>query len=129
MRLAGCLAAVVIGAAALGGCATDPLTEVQRIFQSKGEPQLAAGIKSYDDGRYKEASASFQAALNAGLRSADQVTAHKYLAFINCVSGREKQCRAHFHTALDIDSAFDLAPAEAGHPTWGPVFRNIKARR
>ena len=129
MRLAGSIAAVLIGVAALGGCATDPLKEVQRIFQSKGEPQLAAGIRSYEDGRYKDASASFQAALNAGLRTADEVTAHKYLAFINCVSGREKQCRAHFNTALDIDPSFNLAPAEAGHPIWGPVFRSVKARR
>ena len=28
---------------------------------------------------------------------------------------------------LALDNKFDLTPAEAGHPLWGPVFRNLKA--
>lgn len=114
----------------LGGCAgTDPIKDVKRIFQREGKPQLEAGIKLYEDGRYNQASTSFQNALNAGLNNADQVTANKYLAFVNCVQGRDRQCRAHFRTALELDPSFELEPAEAGHPMWGPVFRQVRAKR
>lgn len=124
------MAAIAAAAlAGIGGCASDPIKEIQRVFQGQGEPQLQAGIKAYEDGRYPQASKNFEAALNAGLSRSGQVTAHKYLAFIHCVSKRERQCRSHFASALEIDREFELAPAEAGHPMWGPVFRSVKARR
>ena len=31
-----------------------------------------------------------------------------------------------YEKALEVDPKFDLGPAEAGHPIWGPVFRNVK---
>ncbi len=120
---------VLVALVGLGGCASDPIKEIQRVFQGKGEPQLQAGIKLYDDGRYPQAARNFEAALNEGLNQAGQVTAHKYLAFIHCVSKRERQCRAHFNSALEIDPGFELGPAEAGHPMWGPVFRSVKKAR
>ena len=130
MRLARCLVAATVVLGVLGGCeGTNPFKDATRIFQREGKPQLQAGIKQYEEARYTPASASFQAALNAGLNNADQVTAHKYLAFNHCVQGRERQCRAHFSTALELDPSFELAPAEAGHPLWGPVFRSVKAKR
>ena len=129
MRVTTCLFAALVGITVLGGCATGPGKEISRIFERKGEPQLEQGIRNYDDGRLPQASANFQSALEAGLSEGDQVKAHKYLAFIHCVSGRDRQCRAHFRSALELDPAFQLAPAEAGHPTWGPVFRSVKGRR
>jgi len=94
----------------------------------KGERELARAIKSYEEGDYKNASRQFQAALDLGLDAkADQATAHKYLAFMVCVSGREKPCRDEFRKALDADPGFELGPAEVGHPIWGPVFRSVKA--
>ena len=57
------------------------------------------------------------------------MNAHKHLAFINCVSGRTSACREEFRKALAIEPGLDLPPAEAGHPTWGPVFRSVKAGR
>ena len=33
-----------------------------------------------------------------------------------------------FGRALQLDPAFTLTPAEAGHPLWGPVFRSLKPR-
>ena len=129
MRLARCFAAAVVALSVLGGCASDPVKDVKRIFQREGKPQLEAGIKQYEEARYKEASASFENAINLGLSNADQVTAHKYLAFIHCVQKRERQCRAHFSSAFELDPSFELAPAEAGHPVWGPVFRSVKAKR
>ena len=120
----------LIGAAfALGGCSSNPVSEIKSIFQSKGEPQLAAGIRQYDDGKYEAATTSLQNALAAGLNDSDQITANKYLAFISCMSGRERQCRAYFRRALELNPSFELEPAEAGHPMWGPVFKNVKGRR
>ena len=129
MRPATCLFAALIGLTALGGCATGPGKEVARIFERKGESQLKQGISNYEDGRLPQAATQLQGALEAGLSQADQVKAHKYLAFIHCVSGRERQCRAHFRSALELDPAFELERAEAGHPMWGPVFRSVKNRR
>ena len=123
------LALAFVALAGLAGCASDPIKEIQGVFRGKGDPHLQAGIKLYEDGRYAQAEKNFENALNAGLSDAGKVTAHKYLAFIHCVSKRERQCRAHFNTALEIDPAFDLDQAEAGHPMWGPVFRSVKARR
>jgi Tfp pilus assembly protein PilF len=120
---------ILIGAVALAGCAEGPVKEISRIFERKGEPQLQAGIKNYDEGRLSQAQGNFESALAAGLNQRDQVTAHKYLAFIHCVSKRERQCRAHFRSALELDPNFDLQPAEAGHPMWGPVFRSVKKTR
>jgi Tfp pilus assembly protein PilF len=113
-------------AATLGGCASDA---VKSMFQSKGQKELATGIDNYEDGKYAEASRALQRALDAGLSNSDQVRAHKYLAFVHCTSGREKQCREEFRRSLDINPALELEPAESGHPIWGPVFRSVKARR
>lgn len=105
----------------LDGCATNPL-----IRKSRGQHLLEDGVRDYEDGNLRGAAQTLAAALDEGLPAKDQVTAHKYLAFIACVSGRKVQCREEFKRALDLDPAFDLTPAEAGHPIWGPVFRNLK---
>lgn len=96
--------------------------------KSVGERELESGIKSYEDGAYKTALRHLHGALALGLDAgADRARAYKYLAFIDCGAGREKSCREEFRKALDADPGFDLAPAEAGHPIWGPVFRRVKA--
>ena len=118
---------VVLTLAALGGCATTPITNpFKDMLQSKGAPVLAAGIQNYDNGKYDDAAKALQSALDLGLDKSEQVKAHKYLAFIHCASGREKQCRDEFRKALDIDPSLELKPAEAGHPIWGPIFRSVK---
>lgn len=94
----------------------------------RGSPELLAGIKAYEDGKYREAAKTLLSALPR-LSKADQVRAHKYLAFIDCTSGRKIQCRNEFVKALKIDPAFELEPSEAGHPVWGPVFRSVKQKR
>jgi len=97
------------------------------VFQTKGEQALTAGLTQYEDGQYADAVKSLQAALDAGLEPNSQVDAHKHLAFIHCVSGRQAQCRDEFRKALEADPKMELSAAEAGHPTWGPVFRSVKA--
>ncbi len=94
------------------------------------QQEMAKGIKSYEDGTYPIAARQLQTALNFGLAvPAEQAQAHKYLAFIQCVSNRLQACRDEFRKAIAADPSFDLAPAEAGHPTWGPVFRAAKAEQ
>ena len=97
--------------------------------ENPAEQKLSSGVKSYEEGDYKYSLGALQGALDMGLSSKDsQVTAYKYMAFIHCVSGREKQCRDSFKKAFEIDPNFDLKAAEAGHPVWGPVFRSMKAK-
>jgi len=129
------LTIVLLAAAVLlVGCETAPFKEIQQTFKglfqgSKGEPDLAAGIRSYENGNYGESAKQLQSALDQGLNKAGQLQAHKHLAFLHCVSGRQSQCRNEFRKALAVDPDFELAPAEAGHPLWGPVFAREKARR
>jgi len=124
------LAATVL----LAGCEFAPIKAVRQTFNDifrgqKGEADFNAGIKSYESANYTESARQLQSALDQGLYKSNQVQAHKYLAFIHCVSGRPAQCRNEFRKALDVDPDFVLQPAEAGHPQWGPVFTSVKSRR
>ena len=93
------------------------------------DQKLNYGVLSYEEGNYQASLMALQGVLETGLSSkADRVRAYKYLAFIHCVSSREKMCRDYFRKALEIDPRFELEPAEAGHPIWGPVFRSVKSR-
>lgn len=96
--------------------------------ERKRAPQVASGIAAYDDGKYAEAAKALRSALATRLDTDDQIAAHKYLAFIECSTGRRNQCRDEFRKALRLDPSFDLEPAEAGHPVWGPIFRSLKPK-
>jgi Tfp pilus assembly protein PilF len=119
----------VLGCLALSGCASLG-EDLAGAFSSKGERELEFGIKAYEDGEYPYAARLLQASLDAGLRGrSNQSRAHKFLAFIHCVSGRMQSCREEFRKALEIDPSFELPGDEAGHPVWGPVFRSVKSRK
>jgi len=121
---------IIAAAVALPGCGTEPMRKVQDFFQpTKGQAALSAGLKQYEDGEYAASLKNLLSAIDQGLGERDRVTAHKHAAFIHCASNRERQCRDEFRKALAVDPAMDLAPAEAGHPVWGPVFRSVKAGR
>jgi Tfp pilus assembly protein PilF len=135
------LGAVVSGALLLAGCQSAPArafksdmklaqSEIAGLFGgNKGDAALAAGLRQYEDGNYADAAKQLQSAIDQGLSGANRVVAHKHLAFIHCVSGRTTACREEFRKALAIDPNLQLSAAEAGHPTWGPVFRAAKASR
>ena len=153
MRQATTYASVVVLACFCVACATDPVSEKPPApaptpaapppVREKPPPtppappppppvtaqsELAAGIKSYEEGDYKAAEKQLQSALDMGLSiPLDEARAHKYLAFMVCVNGREKICRDEFRKALEADPSFALAPAEAGHPVWSQVVRSVKA--
>lgn len=109
-------------ALAVTACAQVPFA------QNRGEPSLRAGVRHYEDGNYKEAARLLQAALDLGLADDDnRAQARKHLAFIHCASGRERPCRDEFRRILEMYPRYELSAAEAGHPSWGPVFRSVKA--
>lgn len=121
------LLAVVL-LAFLAGCATEPGRRIQDLLSpSKGQATLDTGVRQYEDGDYADSAKSLAAALDQGLNEGEQVRARKYLAFINCASNRIAACREEFRRALAINPSFELAPAESGHPIWGPVFRSLKS--
>ena len=122
---------VVLSAALLAGCAATTMRERGWDQQVQGEAGrlLIDGLQQYEDGDLKKAAQSLNGALSAGLNfQKDHVTAHKYLAFINCASAHEQICREQFAAALALDPGLELTPAEAGHPLWGPVFKSVKSR-
>jgi Tfp pilus assembly protein PilF len=127
-------AALALAAALLAGCQTEPFRSIGADFKrafghTGGEAALTAGVQKYEEGKYPEATKELQTAIKQGLSSSDEVRAHKYLAFIDCVSERVPACRDEFRKALRIDPGMELSAAEAGHPIWGPVFRAVKAGR
>ena len=93
------------------------------------DKKLNYGVLSYEEGNYQASITALQGVLETGLSGKpEQVKAYKYLAFIQCVSGREAMCRDYFKKALEIDPNFNLDSAEAGHPIWGPAFRSVKSK-
>jgi Tfp pilus assembly protein PilF len=108
-------------ALALAGCAQLG----QLVQKTKAQTTLVDGLRQYDAGDYAASTRTLNAALELGLSNEDRAVAHKHLAFIQCSWGQERQCRDEFRKALSADPALDLAPAEAGHPVWGPIFRSM----
>lgn len=107
--------------------AVPTVTEAQ--LRERAAQNLALGQRQYEAGTFEDAQKSLNEALAHGVLSReDQAQARKLLAFINCVSNREDACRSEFRKALEINSRFDLTPAEAGHPIWGPIYRNVRAQ-
>jgi Tfp pilus assembly protein PilF len=115
-----------LAALIFSGCASGPLSDLG-LRRLEGGPYLKQGIAQYEEGNYRSAVRRLQFALEEGLSMPDRVQAHKYLAFISCVSGQQLTCREEFAIALDLDPTFELSPAEAGHPMWGPVFKSVKS--
>ncbi|MEO8631415.1 MAG: TssQ family T6SS-associated lipoprotein [Betaproteobacteria bacterium] len=125
LRLMSCVFALAM-AIALGGCQSKMVQEFP-LTHFTAESLLDAGIRQYDEGDYKAAARNVQAALDQGLTTASQARAHKYLAFIHCVSSEQPRCRDEFRKALEIAPNLELRPEEAGHPIWGPIFRSTKS--
>ncbi len=94
------------------------------------EARLKSGIAQYGEGNYAEAQRLLQGSLAEGLVSrTDQARAYKHLAFIYCITERIAQCRQEFSNAFSADPKFSLTTAEAGHPSWGPVYRSVARSR
>jgi len=110
-------------AVVLAGCA-----QIQSVSPlSKGRSALNEGIRQYNGGQHAAAAKSLQSALDQGLSDRQQADARKHLAFIYCSTGHVGPCRDEFRKALVADPDLALAPAEAGHPVWGPIFKAVKS--
>ena len=122
--------AAVAGLALLAGCVTLPAAAppvgLTDLMERPAERALLDGMRAYEDGQYAQAEAELRKSLASGLRSGrDQASAHKLLAFITCTSERMADCEAAFRAARAADPAFALTRPEAGHPLWGPVYRQV----
>lgn len=123
------LALILILAANLAaGCATGSFRDFF-LARTAGSSYLEEGIRNYEEGNYRTSARRLQYALEEGLTRPDRVKAHKYLAFIACVSGQQLTCREEFSIAVELDPSFELDSAEAGHPIWGPVYKSVKAKQ
>ena len=117
---------IIMGMLICSGCAGKGFNLLSG-SSSEGRQKLSAGIQSYEEANYKNSAKLLQEALNKGLSNrTEQITAHKYLAFIHCISGRKKECTNEFRKVFELAPDFELKPAEAGHPLWGPVYRSVK---
>jgi tetratricopeptide (TPR) repeat protein len=94
---------------------------------SKSEQMLSDGMVKYDSGDYEAARKLLESALKEGLpETKDKVRAMKHIAFTDCLQNRITQCRTAFVKIYEVDPAFDLTPAEAGHPSWTRTFAAVK---
>jgi tetratricopeptide (TPR) repeat protein len=120
---------------ALAGCATPPpappkpsaeeVSHQQRV--ERAAATLGEGLKLYDAGVYEEALKNLLVAMDSGALTLPlQIKARKHIAFIQCINNREIVCKEEFEKAFTLDPKFELAPAETGHPTWGPIYRLVK---
>ena len=119
---------LILAANLAAGCATSSFRDFF-LARTAGSSYLEEGIRNYEEGNYRTSARRLQYALEEGLGRPDRVKAHKYLAFIACVSGQQLTCREEFSIALELDPAFELDAAEAGHPIWGPVYKNVKTKQ
>ena len=110
------------------GCQTGPFKDLGAP-RNAGNSYLEEGVLNYEEGNYRVAKRRLRFALEEGLSRPDRVKAHKYLAFIACVSSQQLACREEFAIALELDPKFDLDAAEEGHPIWGPMFKSVKAKQ
>ena len=95
----------------------------------KAEQLLADGMVKYDSAEYAAALKLYEAALKEGLKAKeDQVRAMKFSAFSLCLENKYRECRAEFVKIYQVEPNFDLAPAEAGHPSWTRTFAGAKAQ-
>lgn len=95
----------------------------------KAEQMLADGIVKYDSGDYDASLKLLEGALKEGLKEKpDQVRAMKHMAFNYCLKEKYRECRNEFVKIYEVDEAFDLTPAEAGHPSWTKTFAAAKAQ-
>jgi len=94
----------------------------------KAEQMLSDGVVKYDAGEFPAAQKLLEASLKGALKNKqDQVKAMKYLAFTLCLEEHFRDCRNEFIKIYEVEPNFDLAPAEAGHPSWTKTFTSAKA--
>ncbi|MFM1988648.1 MAG: hypothetical protein RJA99_1605 [Pseudomonadota bacterium] len=129
---AGCASTDTPGGAGASGGAGGPSAAVpvpaRPTEPTEGRKVLDRAVALFEQGRFAESMRLLQESPEI-LADGPQVRvqALKTLAFGQCVTGRRAACRRSFDAALALEPAFGLAPAEAGHPSWGPEFERARA--
>ncbi|MGY6273856.1 TssQ family T6SS-associated lipoprotein [Achromobacter denitrificans] len=115
--------------ALLTGCAGITSLQPEGPPTAEALDQLQQVRDEYSAGRYGEVirSVATSDAL-ASSTKAVRIEAYKLQAFSYCVTRYPQLCEDSFSRILVLDPAFVLAPNEAGHPAWGPVFQRAQAR-
>lgn len=93
------------------------------------EKIMSEAMKAYEDADYPKATKLFQDAQKEKLAPAELIRALKFTAFSHCLTNQLTLCRNEFEQILQLNPAFELDAAEAGHPSWGPPFRAVKAKQ
>lgn len=94
---------------------------------SPSEKALTAALATFDRGDYAAAIRQLTPlTTDSSLDQGNQLLALKSLAFSECLSRKITACRKTFERAFRLDHQFDLAPAEKGHPVWGPQFERAR---
>ena len=116
------------GDATAAATAAAPASPPKPPEPTEGRKALDRAVALFEQGKFAESMRLLQESPEI-LADGPQVRvqALKTLAFAQCVSGRRPACRRSFDAALALDPAFELAPAEAGHPSWGPEFERARA--
>jgi hypothetical protein len=97
------------------------------IEPSPSEKQLATALGTYERGEYSAAIRLLTPlTMDNAQDLASKLLVFKTLAFSQCLTNALTACRRSFEQAFKLDPNFDLAPAEGGHPVWGPQFERAK---
>jgi hypothetical protein len=105
----------------------EPVAAATEPVKPPGEVALSEGSALYEKGDYRGAIRKLSTARDTlDDSSAQKKTSLRLLAFSYCVTNQKPLCRQQFNALLKIDPSFELAKAEAGHPLWGPVFKEAK---
>ena len=84
---------------------------------------LTAAVQTFERGEYVAAIRQLTPlTTDSALEAANRLRALRFLAFAQCLTRAVTACRQSFERAFRLDSSFELAPAERGHPVWGPQF-------
>ncbi|AOB34010.1 hypothetical protein AKI39_24500 [Bordetella sp. H567] len=117
-------------AAALAACSTTPPTPpAPPAPPSQAAVDTLARVRdSYQAGAYGEVIRTVATSDALATAPVDmRVESLKLQAFSYCVTGYRVLCEDDFKRILALEPAFDLGPAEIGHPQWGPAFQHAKA--
>jgi hypothetical protein len=118
----------VVGSGASGVGGTASAASARQSEPTEGRKALERAVAQYEQGKFVEAIRLLQESPEiVADGAAVRAEALKMLAFAQCVAGRRPACRRTFDALLVLDPAFELAPVETGHPSWGPEYDRAKA--
>ncbi len=111
------------------GSSTAPTPAPTPIEPEKPAADIAMteGTDLYDKGDFRGAIRRLTVARDGSEdTSTTKKASLKLLAFSYCITNQRALCRQQFNSLLAIEPTYELPRAEAGHPQWGPVFREAK---